>query len=64
MVKRDYRTEVGAYVTQKNVPKPVAIAVMAAVLGVVTFSAAHIAGEAKKRHQAKQPAAAAQTPAH
>jgi hypothetical protein len=62
MVSKNYRKEVGLYESQKNLPKPVAYAVLAAVLGVAAISATHVAGEAKKFHAGKQsvaPAAAA-----
>ena len=63
MVSEDYRKEVGVYGSQQHVSKPVAIAVMTAVLGVAAFSVSHIVGEAKKFHAAKQTVAPAQTAA-
>lgn len=57
MLKRDYRKEVGIDSGRKNVPRPVAILVLAVAAIVVSFSAKHLLDEGARRHAAKTPAA-------
>lgn len=61
MVHRDYRKEVGVVSNNRNVPKPVAIIVLVAVIAVVGFSVSRVIDEAKKheKQHAAKPAAAA-----
>jgi hypothetical protein len=63
MVHKDYRQEVGLNSSGKNVPKPVAYAVFAAVLAVISVSAFQITEAASKHHAKAKPAAAATAPA-
>lgn len=62
MVNRDYRKEVGVASSKKTVPKALAIVVLVAVAGVVTWSATQVV-EASKKHHAKSSAPASTAPA-
>ncbi len=63
MVHKDYRQEVGLKSPAKTVPKPVAYAVFAAVVAVISVSAFHINDAASKHHSNVKPAAAPAAPA-
>lgn len=62
MVNRDYRKEVGVATGRKNVPKAVAIVILAAVAAVVVFSITRVV-DATRKHHAKHAPAAATAPA-
>ena len=59
MVNKDYRVELDLVSPRKNVPRPVAIAVLVAVAVTLSWTATILVGEAKKRHPPKAPAEAA-----
>lgn len=56
MLKRDYRKEVGIDSGRKDVPRSVAILVLAVLAIVVSFSAKHLLDEGARRHAATAPA--------
>lgn len=63
MVNSDYRKEVGLHIGRQPVPKAVAIAVMAIVVGVAGYTATIVAKESAKHHAANGTTEAPPAPA-